>query len=112
MLTKLVRRLLASAAAAMAMHPVSLAARRAEFVVMHGADIAAAEAEAKRLADFSNHGAGTISAETLAAYTGPKTVMSAELIALVRGSKRFRNNCVDAIGAKEELDKFIQERTR
>lgn len=108
---KLARRLLASAAAAVAMHPISQAAPPTEPTVQAGVDIAAAEAEAQRIADYPTRAAG-ISPETLAAYTGLKTVLSDELIALVHGSKRFRNASIDALGSRAELEKFIQERTR
>lgn len=108
---KLVRRLLASAAAGIALHPSSQAAPPSAPVVMAGVDIASAEQEAQRIENNPMYAQG-VRAEYLAAYDGPKTVLSEDLLRAVRSSKRFSNTAVDPVGARMELDKFIQERTR
>jgi hypothetical protein len=46
------------------------------------------------------------------AYQGPRTILSDDLIEMTRNSKRFRNAAIDQAGARAEVEKFIQERTR
>ena len=103
----LFRRLLASAAAALAMHPASQAAPpTAESIVDVDQD-----SEARHIAEHPMAAVG-VRTEYVAAYAGERTLITDDLIERVRSSRRFRNNVLDREGSRMEFSKFIQERTR
>jgi hypothetical protein len=104
---KLFRRLLASAAAGVAMHQVSQAAPPTAEPIVD----AYSESEAQTIADHPMM-AVAVRDEYLRNYSGPKMELSGDLLAKVRSSKRFRNAAVDATIAREEFDQFVQTRTR
>lgn len=104
---KFVRRLIASAAAGAAMIPGSQAAPpTAEPLIEVDRD------SEERLIVEHPMAANAVRAEYLANYSGEKTFMSDDLRARVMASRRFRNPVVDLAGAREEFERFVQERTK